>query len=68
MLCGSHLHDCAHRNPVHTMVFIDIIAMLIRNYFAHEYVPASQLATHNSITVPVLACPGSPVVDVDVCA
>lgn len=59
MLCGSHLHDCAHRNPVHTMVFVDILAMLIRNNFAHEHKQASQLANPNSITVPVLgrSCP-----------
>lgn len=30
MLCGSHLRECADRSPVHTIVLVDILAILIK--------------------------------------
>lgn len=62
MLCGSHLHYCAHKNPVCTMVFTDTLAMLVRKGCVHEHVQASQLANPGSISVG----PGSPAEDLDV--
>jgi len=54
MLCSSHLHHCAHRNPERIMVLVDILAMLTRNDFAHEHTQASQLANPESSATSVL--------------
>lgn len=44
MLRGSHLHDYAPRNPIHTTVLVDFVAVLIK-VTEREDVPATQLAT-----------------------